>query len=162
MFPMFQNMVTHNTGPQAYHCVFERQYLEPKLVEALNLLDGVWAQCSANQDVLIKHGVENVTLIHHPWFDDDPHLRLEPPRECRRFYWIGRAEPRKAPDRLVRAFLRAFKPGEATLTMKLSVYKHLKTFPSPEAVIAAEVPVNGWTDTNWTEHIHIIRGRLFP
>lgn len=158
--PLFQNMMLHNTGPQAYHCVFERQNIEPELVESLNLLDAVWSQCSANRDVLVKAGVNNVTLIHHPWFDDDPHLRLEPPRECKRFYWIGRAEPRKAPDKLVRAFLRAFRPGEAELTLKLSMYEHIEKYPTPEQVLAEELPLNGWTESNWKESIHLVRGRL--
>ena len=159
MAPIMKNM-RDNQGPQAYHCVFERQYIEPELVDALNLLDGVWAQCSANRDVLVNHGVKNVTLIHHPWFDDDPHLNLEPPRQCKRFYWIGRSEPRKAPDRLVRAFVRAFKPGEAELTLKLSMYLHPGAYPPVQQALAAELPINGWTRENWQQHIHIIHDRL--
>lgn len=160
LVPLLRNMATQNDGPQAYHCVFERQTIEPTLAEALNGLHGIWAQCSANYDVLRRHGVDNVTLIHHPWFDEDPHLALDPPKECRRFYWIGRVEPRKAPDKLVRAFIRAFKPGEAELTLKLSKYDHVVAYPTPEDVLVDELPLNGWTEANWRDSIHVIRGRL--
>lgn len=159
LVPVILNMV-QNPGPQGYHCVFERQSIEPALAKVLNQLDGVWSQCSANRDVLVRCGVENVTLIHHPWFDDDPHLRLDPPKECKRFYWIGRAEPRKAPDKLIRAFVRAFKPGEAKLTLKLSMYQHSTPYPSPEEVLTEELPINGWDSFNWMEDIEVITGRL--
>lgn len=160
MSSIFSNMALRNTGPQAYHCVFERQNVEADLAEKLNLLAGVWAQCSANRDVLVEAGVRNVTLIHHPYFDDDPHLRLDPPRECRRYYWIGRNEPRKAPDVLVRAFMRAFHPGEARLTLKLSAYAHTHEVVPITSAIEDEVGNRGWTASNWRDSIHLIEGRL--
>lgn len=126
-------------GPQGFHCVFEREQIEPELVELMNGLEGVWAQCSANRDALKRSGVHRVALIPHPYFDSDPHLRIPPPRESRRFYWIGRFEPRKAPDLLIRAFLRAFRPGDATLTLKLSSYQHREYYASPEEVILHEL-----------------------
>ncbi len=160
------NMLTglaEQTGTHTYHCVFERQYIEPGLAEDLRQLSGIWCQCKANQEVLAKHGVTNTTLIHHPYFDEDPHLKLKKPMGLSKFYWIGRFEPRKAPDNLIKAFMRAFRPGEATLTVKLSVYNDFP-YLEPEEVIEDQIEVeqvgNGWTPENWHQGVRILRGRL--
>lgn len=156
------------SGKRAFQSVFERQYVEPDLAKLLDSLDGVWVQCEANQRVLEKAGVRNVKLIQFPWFDDDPHLKLEPPKEHKRFYWIGRFEPRKAPDNLIKAFMRAFKPGEAHLTLKLSPYR-FPNYVSPNEVMLTELldqkeglhPVdNKWSRKTMSENISIVTGRL--
>ena len=152
-------------GAQGFHCVFERQQIDPELVSLLNGLEGVWAQCSANRDVLRKCGVRRVELIPQPYRDDDPHLEVPAPRESRRFYWIGRFEPRKNADTLIRAFLRAFKPGEATLTLKLSPYVHPEYCGSPEEVLLHElyepdVVRAGWTPKNACIAVRVVRRKL--
>lgn len=160
--PILLNM----RAPRTFYTTFERLNIEPELVAPLNQLDGIWVPCSQNLEVLEKAGVKNVSWIPFPYFDDDPHLKLEPPsREPRTFYWIGRWEPRKAPDNLLRAFLRAFKPGETRLVMKTSPILWHGRWPSIEDVIKAELAVrevitNGWTEDNWNDSIEIITGRL--
>ena len=112
----------YDRAPAAMHVVFERLRVERLLAEILNNLTGVWAQCSANRDALLRAGVREVELVGMPWFEDDPLLKLPKPERCDRFLYVGRVEFRKSPERLVRAFSRAFKPGEASLTIKLSRY----------------------------------------
>jgi len=148
--------------PQAFHAMFERQYIEPAIVDELNQLRGVWAQCGMNHEVLTRCGVKNSTFIPFPYFDDDPHLEIPPPKESRRFYYVGRFEPRKAPDNLIRAFMRAFRPGEASLTLKLSAYAGPQGNPyvTPEEVIDEGLGKNNWTAGAAIEWIRIIRGRL--
>lgn len=159
MHTQFVWLRDNDVGVQAYHCVFERGYIEPQLAEDLNGLDGVWAQCQANRDVLVKHGVKNVSLIYHPYFDTDPHLKIPPPKESKRFYWIGRFELRKRPDLLIRAFMRAFAQSDGcTLTMKMSMY-NFEPYAEPEDIIEEEARLNPkWK--NWKDSIKIIRGRL--
>lgn len=150
--------------PRAFYAFFERRHIERALVDLLNQLDGVWVQCRMNRDVLVGAGVKRVTYIPYPFFEDDPLLEL--PRNTYhdpvRLYWIGRNEPRKAPENLVRAFLRGVVPGQATLTLKLSAYKHPLGFVTTlEDVIWDECRTRGW----WTEDaalrsIRFIRGRL--
>lgn len=149
-------------GPQAFHCVFERLTLEAPLVEQLSRMRGVWAQCSANKQVLEEHGLGNVTLIPMPYFADDPHLRVPAPTEeqAGRLYAITRCEPRKAPDVLVRAFLRAFEPGEATLTIKLSPYAFPGAYPSIEEILYLEQQVSDWTEEEVARGIKVIRAKL--
>lgn len=112
-------------GPRyAFYTTFERLRVSPSFKEPLNALHGVWVPCTQNKQALEAIGVTNVHYIPFPYFDDDPHLVVEwkkrerVQREASNFYWIGRWEPRKAPENLVKAFLRAFKPYEARLTMK--------------------------------------------
>jgi hypothetical protein len=148
---------------QAFYCVFERRHIELEIVDKLNRLAGVWVQCRMNERVLKEAGVQNVTLIPYPLFLDDPHLALEKPdREVRRFYNIGRFEPRKAPDNIIRAFMRAFSPGEAELTLKVSPIPHVATYATPWSVVDEELVGNemGWTSENVWESIKVIDGRL--
>lgn len=152
--------------PRAFYTMFERQGIEPAAVEPLNDLEGVWVPCSFNRDVLAAAGVKNVTYVPYPHFDDDPHLALPPPsRDPRRFYWIGRWEPRKASHNLVRAFLAAFKPGEATLTLKLGPvpWPEERGYPPPEEIIRDEVGRSGrWTLAAALDDVRVVRGRLPP
>lgn len=155
-----------NKEPQAFYCVFERRYIEPALVEKMNQLSGVWVQCRMNELVLREAGVHNVALIPYPFFDDDPHLELDKPvREPKHFYNIGRFEPRKTPDNIIRAFLRAFAPGESKLTLKTSPIQHIAEYPSPWRIVDYElgqpdVYRNGWTGSNVWEDVCIVEGRL--
>lgn len=158
----------------AYYCVFERLRIEDKLAQAFNKINGIWVQCEINRDVLVRHGVRNVTLIRYPLFDDDPMRALPSPRpvtndEPMRFLYVGRFEPRKSPGNIIRAFLRAFRPGEtARLTMKLSPFAfplEQGTETSPESTLLYEldepdVARNGWTARNWRRSICIVRDRL--
>lgn len=150
-------------GPRLMYLVFERLGpLEPELSRLLSRLDGIWVQCRANRDALELSGVRNATLFPYPLFGDEPLLSLEiPSRQPRVFYYIGRFEPRKSPDNVLRAFMRAFRPGEAELVMKISPQPHtLSEYTSPWEVVGEELGKNGWTDENWTDSIELIEGTL--
>jgi glycosyltransferase involved in cell wall biosynthesis len=155
--------VAYQPGASAFYNMFERRYVEPKLVHTLNKFSGVWVPCEMNKLVLEQAGAERVTWIPFPHFDDDPHLVLPAPRESRHFYAITRFEPRKDPANIIRAFMRAFRPEEAELTMKMSPIPHTASYyPSAEAVILDELGrgENGWTARNWQRSIHLVYGRL--
>jgi glycosyltransferase involved in cell wall biosynthesis len=148
--------------------VFERRSIEPEMAGVLKKLSGVWVQCSMNRDVLRDAGVtDNVGLIKYPYFDENPLLKLESPKEVKTFLYVGRFEPRKSPENVLRAFMRAFRPGEAKLILKLSplVWTFSFEIMSPEAVIIYElvepdVVKNGWTVSNWRDSIQLVRGKL--
>lgn len=158
----FFNSLLSQPGKHAFQAMFERKYIEPELVGFLNTTAGVWTMCGTNYRVMAECGVKNITHIPLPYFDDDEHLQIQPPKEHKKFYWIGRFEPRKAPDNLIKAFMRTFKPGEAELTLKLSPLPGSIPYPSPEAVILDELTSssNGWDVFNWRRHIYIIREKL--
>ncbi len=156
--------------PRMLYTMFERTEIQPELAESISRLDGCFVPCIANGVRLIQARADKAPdswwTIPLPFFDDDPHLALPPPTESRVFAWHGRWEPRKSPDKLLRAFMRAFRPREAELVMKLGPVPWKATaFPSPAEVIHSELDrfdaiKNGWTDRNWEESISIISGAL--
>lgn len=151
--------------PRAFYTMFERRQVGASTIAWLNKIDAVWVPCSANADVLHAAGAGHVTWIPLPYFDDDPHLGLPPPRrEPRTFLWVGRWEPRKAPDNLIRAFLRAFKPGEAKLILKLGTVPWRGNYPGPEEVMVDELGPGlcAWSPWQIAEGVEVIRGRLTP
>ena len=150
--------------PRAFYTMFERLRIEPALAESLNACDGVMVPCSANRDALAAAGCLNATYIPYPYFPDDLHLALPPPRAVPKvFYWIGRWEPRKAPHNLIKAFLRAFRPGEAELHLKLGP-RPWPGYAEPEEAIA-EALSEPYIAARWTslrevqEGIRVLRGR---
>ena len=150
--------------PRAFYTMFERKSIERHLAVSLNGCDGVMVPCSANRDELVRAGATNVTYVPYPYFPEDPHLALPPPTGSRVFYWIGRWEPRKAPHNLIRAFLRAFRAGEAELHLKLGPVPWRGPYATPEEVIAEELSdsriAKAWpTLSGVHDGVHVHRGR---
>lgn len=160
-----RKLVELNRAPRIFYTMFERTSVAESIVKRLNQIEGTWVPCLANQKILQEAGCTKVDHIPPPYFDEDPFLALPNPRHFKTFYWIGRWEPRKAPDNLLRAFLRAFKPGESRLVLKLGPVPWQKPFSSPEQVLAEEleqkdVRANGWHTRFAQQDIEIIRDRL--
>jgi len=109
--------------------------VDPEVVKILNRVAQVWVPCGSNQHMLLRSGVhpDRVRIVPHPY---DPTSQLckltrRRPYSNRRFYSIGRWEPRKGYHELLGGFLRAFKPtDEATLTIKFSGGQW-EGYPSP-------------------------------
>lgn len=152
--------------PRAFFTMFERLRVEPAAVSFLRELDGVWVPSTWNAEFMRSAGVDSTVAIGMPYHDDDPHLTLPPPKkEPRTFLWIGRWEPRKAPHNLIRAFLRAFKPGEAELVLKPGPLPWEGDYSQAEDVIRDELELGSWK--HWkpsqaTESIRVVRGLLSP
>lgn len=150
-------------GASVLYTTFEREQLAPELVEQLNRLDGLWVPCMWNAETCMENGV-NPDIVHvfpHVYFDDDPLLFLPPAVVERSFLWIGQWEPRKAPDRLIKAFLNAFHWREgARLTLKTNGYWSLGDYASPEAVIEREAFASGWRLDDALSAITVVRGNL--
>lgn len=134
--------------PRVFYTMFERVRAPAATVAWLNVhAAGVWVPCTANRDALCAAGSKNARWIPVPWFDDDAFLHLPRPQRATSYYWIGAWENRKAPDNVLRAFMRAFRPNQCSLFMKVS---GLQTgFPSPEHFLGQilrepEVQRNGW------------------
>lgn len=146
-------------GRRVLYTMFERSNFDPAIGPMLAELDAVFVPCSANRQALEALGLKNVTAIPVPHFAGDPLLALPRPTEARRFYWLGNWSPRKAPDNLVRAFMRAFRAGEAELTLYTGPQRFHQGWPEPEAVIAGELGQNGWSADDWHASIRVDRKR---
>lgn len=149
------------------YVVYERAPVPPGDLVALRKVGQVWVACERDAEELRRSGVEGarVKVIPVPFASDDPLLSLRdrersPGRP--RLYHIGKWEPRKAGDRILGAFMRAFAPGEAELYMKTSLLNcSFDGWPStPEVALAArirdpKVKQNGWTLNNLFDDITI-------
>lgn len=176
------NLTTHKFLGEAElaavnHCrviytVWERDRIAPEIVQALNRVSQVWVACKANVTMLERCGVEPAKLrwVPMPYFDDDPHLALRGHARragVPRFYHIGKWEPRKAQPRIIEAFLRAFKPGDAQLMLKISGLRQaVDGFPaSPLAYIKRllldpELQDRGWTLETVGRYVSVVDRRL--
>lgn len=154
------------------YTVFEKDSVHPDTVRALNLVGQVWVACQKNADMLVHAGVERdkVRVIPIPFFSDDPLLALRdrPTKKGPvRFYHIGKWEPRKAQDRIIEAFLRAFVPGEAQLVLRCSELRApIDGYPrGPREALRAmlekpKVKANGWTSDNVKRAVEVVSEKL--
>lgn len=153
------------------YSVWERDRVDPSIVKTLSRVAECWVPCRANQHMLVASGVpaEKVHVIPHPYDPTDPIVKLAgrlPDLEWRKFYSIGRWEPRKGYAELVEAFLTAFTPRDKTvLTIKYTGGKW-PDYPTPEEAVAraserTAVRGNGWTPASIKARVKLIQGR-FP
>jgi glycosyltransferase involved in cell wall biosynthesis len=155
-----------------FYTVWERDRATRGAVQALKRVGQCWTGCEANRAMLERSGVppERLRVVPLPFFPDDPHIKLwgraRKPGPVR-FYHIGKWEPRKAQDRIVLAFLLAFRPGEAELILKTSDLRtKVEDYPQgpAQAVHAAlldpAVRKQGWSPTNVNLGVKIVSKRL--
>lgn len=106
---------------------WERDVIHRQFVQELNKLGQVWVPCEANRKAFAISGVNPDRLKVVPYtFDPNDHA-IAAPRgfdsvpDGKRFYHIGKWEPRKNQHRLLGAFLLAFTPKDkASLFIKTS------------------------------------------
>lgn len=153
------------------YSVWERDTIDVGIARLLSRVKQCWVPCEQNRQLLVGAGVptERVHVVPHPYEPGDierlcNHRSVKLRKDWKRFYSIGRWEPRKGFDALLGAFLRAFKPGDnATLTIKYSGNGHWSGYLTPDEalnlalVFASE---NGWTADNVGAHVSLIDGRL--
>lgn len=152
------------------YSVWERDRIDPAIARTLSLVAECWVPSWNNREMLIASGVPegNVVVVPHPYDSDSDVLKLRNryPISQRRFYSIGRWEPRKAYAELVEAFLRAYQPdGTASLTIKYTG-GNWPGYPRPEDVVAwctrqPDLVARGWTKENFDKWVTLYEGR-FP
>lgn len=163
---VLQYFLDRHPRPRFFYTTFERTRIEPAITTVVNQFDGVWVPCEANRAALIAGGAREdiIRVFPHVHYATDPYLRLPLPTSSRNFYWIGRWEPRKAPDNLIRAFMRAFKPGEAHLTLKSTGWPialgRVEGFPAPAEAVEQERRAAGWSETEAAENVEVISKML--
>jgi glycosyltransferase involved in cell wall biosynthesis len=154
------------------YSVWERDRIAPEIAEILSKVAENWVPCEQNRQLLVDSGVppERVVVVPHPY---DPQADLckltrRKPRPERRYYSIGRWEPRKGYHELVGAFLKAFRPGEATLTIKTSAHGW-DGYPTSEQSVSLWLRKDPSLRRRWpsatdgaVSGITIIRGALPP
>lgn len=139
--------------------------------QAVNAIEGLCTPSQANAEAFVASGVHRDKVFHIPpaFFPNDPYLGLADLSRKRgpvRFYAVGTWELRKGLDRLVRAFMYAFRPGEAHLTLKLIGFPWPTSFLSPEFLAVDEIGNNpqlraaGWSFESWQANVTLLRNAM--
>lgn len=137
---------------QVIYTPWERDRVAPDVIEVLNKVGQVWLQCIRNVNAFVESGLspEKVRMMPNAYDDTSPLCRPPPARRGRRFYNIGKWEPRKDQHALIGAFLRTFGPGKASLYVKTFDYRPWKDYPPAKRSVALwledpRVIAKGWT-----------------
>jgi hypothetical protein len=152
---------------------WERTTVAPAIVEVLNRCAETWVHGEWCVDIFKRAGVERVYAIPMP-YDPDTNLacQVSAPRgsetvpEGKRFYAIGKWEPRKNYDALLGAFLQEFSPKErASLFIKTYEWGSWENYPSVEESItkwlaAPEVQAKGWTRKNYGKRVRVLSKKI--
>lgn len=148
------------------YSVWERDRVAQDIARLLQQAAEVWVPCRQNAEMLRAQGVERVQVIPHPYDAASSILKLTRRQwiPAKRFYSIGRWEPRKGYDKLLAAFLLAYRPGSsATLTIKYSGSGQWRDYVTPEQALEQAVrggAVNGWTMESARRQITLIDTQL--
>lgn len=152
---------------------WERDRIHKKYVEVLNRLGQVWVPCQDNLEAFVGSGVRRELLKIVPYPFDPKKCKIAAPRGSeqvptdRRYYNIGKWEPRKNQHRLIGAFLLAHTPKDrASLLIKTSLFGGgWHRYPSPGESIKfwledVAVLANGWTEASVDRLVRIIQEKI--
>lgn len=155
------------------YSVWERDRIDPGIATQLARVKQCWVPCAQNKNLLVQSGVDpsRAHVVPHPYRDDDQvHVCRRRPAGMhgghKRFYAIGRWEPRKGFDQLIRAFLEGFKPSDkASLTIKYSGSGKWPDYVTVDDVIAHTLRQmdgdrNGWSESSAAARIALIGGSV--
>lgn len=149
--------------------VWERDRVDRGIARQLGRCAQAWVPCRQNGEMLCASGVpeHKVRVVPHP-FDpasDVCKLIRRRPLGTRRFYAIsGTWQPRKGFEKLLGAFLRAFRPeDDAHLVLKYSG-GDWEDYIAPRACLKlwlddATVKQNGWTMAALAGKLEMVEGR---
>ena len=167
--------VTRVMKSTVFYTVFEWDRIDPEIAALMNELGGVWVPCQDNADTLVGSGVsaERVHVVPVPFsWETCPTIWIAAPRgsedvpDGKRFYHVGKWEPRKNQHVLVGAFLREFRPTErVSLEIKTSFFGNWEDYPSPPQSLNVwandpEVKSNGWTADLINKRVRIIDAKV--
>ncbi len=152
----------------------ERDRVSPVLIDIFKRCAELWVPCHQNAQALVSSGMpeDKVHVIPYPYDPAGPVCKIPAPRghervpEGKRFYSIGKWEPRKNHAGLLMAFLRAFTPKDkASLVLKVHGWGAWEGYPDIQQALTlcGEDPVvraNGWTDINLRKRVKIITDKI--
>lgn len=165
---------------RVYECTvvytsWERDRVFPQIVEILNRCGQIWVPCEANRRAFEMSGVMPDKLYVMPYpYDPSTHpaTKIPVPRgreevpDGKRFYNIGKWEPRKNQHGLIGAFLCAFTPKDrASLQVKTYGWGEWEGYPSLDQSMAQwasdeRVRANGWTEEKMNRRVRIIADKV--
>lgn len=146
---------------------WERDRAHRDIVDVLNGCAELWVTCERNRRYFIESGMPEarVHVVPYPLADTHP-AQAVPVPEGKRFYNIGKWEPRKNQHGLIGAFLCAYRPGEgATLTVKTRPFEGAWSYPDHKNTLATwasdpQVKARGWTMREIGAHVCLLTEQL--
>lgn len=159
-------------GRTIVYTPWERSTVHPDIVKLLNKCGQLWLQCSRNVAVFKDAGVkpELIRLVPNGFDPETPTAKIAETHphmpEGRRYYNIGKWEPRKAQHELVGAFLHAHSPDDAaSLIIKTSSYGIWKDYLGPKDSLKhwaaqEDVKAKGWSPETIAKRV-LIYDRIF-
>lgn len=154
---------------------WERDRIHGSMVDILSRCGQVWVPCERNKRAFVGSGIPEakVFVVPYPYNPAADVCAIGAPRgsenvpDGKRFYAIGKWEPRKRLHQLIGAFLTAFTPQDrASLTIKTHGWGSWSEYPSIEDSIAywsdaSNVPRSrGWTAEAMNRRIRIIASKI--
>jgi glycosyltransferase involved in cell wall biosynthesis len=154
---------------------WERDRVDSALIEVLRGVGELWLPCDDNVKAFMASGMppERIYVMSHT-YNPATHLptQIAWPRgsevvpEGRRFYNIGKWEPRKNQHGLIGAFLHAFTPKDrVSLLIKTHGWGYWDDYPPPEESLEMwvqdeRVIANGWTPQNIQRVLRIMVDKI--
>jgi len=154
---------------------WERDVVHQSLIDELRDIGELWVPCHANREAFVRSGfpADRVQVIPHV-YNPATHLatQISWPRGSeivptgRRFYHIGKWEPRKNQHGMIGAFLQAFTPKDrVSLLIKTHGWGYWDDYPNPEDSLEQwaqdeKVVANGWTKKHISRVLRIVVDRL--
>jgi len=140
---------------------WECSRVSKRLVDVLNRMGQVWVACARNAEALRDSGVTGALVRTVPNAFDPQSLLARAAKtdgsstNQRRFYHIGKWEPRKDQHKLLGAFVHRFRPSDGvTLYIKTSPFGEWKNYPGPLDSVKhwldqEDVKRRGWTSSHF-------------
>lgn len=152
---------------------WERDRVHPDYIRELKQLGQVWVPCVENKKAFVDSGLDpdKVKIVPCPYNPEEHTIAaprgVEDVPNGKRFYNIGKWEPRKNQHRLIGAFLLAFTPkSNASLFIKTSEFgiswgNYPKFTESLEFWLEQDaVKANGWTAEHIDRLVRVVDKRL--
>lgn len=158
---------------------WERDRVHPEYVDLFRRMGQVWVPCKENKEAFVSSGLspKRVKVIPYPF--DPNNCKAAAPRKGliplefgdsegpKRFYSIGKWEPRKNQHQMIGAFLLAFTPQDkASLFIKTSGFGIFWAgYPTCEQSVGhwlshKDVQERGWTREHFNRLVKIVDRKL--
>lgn len=151
---------------------WERDRVSAEMAAELNKVAKLWVPCQANKDAFVMSGVDEARVDVIPYPFNPAKCDIAAPRGSdkapggRRFYNIGKWEPRKNQHKMLGAFLQAFSPKDkVSLFIKTSGFRESWTnYPNPDESVQfwlqhASVK-DRWSEESFRRCVRIISEKI--
>jgi glycosyltransferase involved in cell wall biosynthesis len=151
---------------------WERDRIHASMAAILNQCGQIWVPCEANRKAFAQSGIDEQKLhvVPYPYDPTCAVCQIPAPRGServpsgKRFYAIGKWEPRKRLHELIGAFLMAFTPKDrASLLIKTHGWGQWSGYPSIEESIkhwSKRAGDWGWTTEAMNKRIRVIASKI--